>query len=183
MNLRAPPVFNIRIQSVPFNDVSVAIMQGVGAYQKPTIFAVGPTKPRLRLAAFAGSYERAPNRCKAAEIVRMNRRRPTPIHQLLGGQPHVVEIVLIYEIHRTVGAGRPHQRWNRIDRQPEIALARRERLFSTAQRFSSNWDPASRIASVFLVTVSPARVESLSLLFWGRVYSEIRLPRSWSAIA
>ena len=55
--------------------------------------------------AFAGSYQRSPNRRKAAEIVGMDRRRRAPILHLLGRQFHVIEIVLIYEIDRTVGAG------------------------------------------------------------------------------
>jgi hypothetical protein len=105
MDLRALPVLDVGVYPVPFDDVPVAVVQRVRAHQKPAIFAVGSTKPGLRLPAFAGSNQRAPNRRKAAEIVRVDRRHPTRLPHLPGGEPHVIEIVLIYEIDRTVGAG------------------------------------------------------------------------------
>src|ERR1700721_2664326 len=90
-------IFDISIQSVPFDDISTIIVQWVHACQKPSIFTVRSSKPRLGLSPLSGSHDFAPKRLESAEIVRMNRRRPTPIQQLLWRQSDIVAIMLVYE--------------------------------------------------------------------------------------
>ena len=127
--LGALPLFDVGVDSVPFDNIARFIARRIGAEQEPSVLSVASTQPRLGLSQLSGSQDGLPRGSKPVEVVGMDRGRPAPTLCLFGREAHVVEIMLVEEFGSAVRSSRPRQRVNGIDDEFEISLARRESLF------------------------------------------------------
>ena len=58
----------------------------------------------------------------------MKRNRPAPIFHLFRGETHIIKVMLVEELGRTVWTRRPHQRGNRVDDEVKIVFPRPQGL-------------------------------------------------------
>jgi hypothetical protein len=124
------PVIDICVYSVPLHNPAGLIPQRVCPEQKPTKLSIMTAQSRLSLARQFRNHDALPCGGKAAQVIRMNGRRPSPIFCLFRSKANIVEIVLIEEFSGTIRMGGPRECRNRVDDLIEILFASTDGILS-----------------------------------------------------
>ena len=89
--LRALPVFQVDIDSVPFDDLARLVQLRIGAEEEAAIFTVGPSEAPLCI-EWPRAHQRVSVSCQHfGEIVSVDRYPPSPTGSRFGAEARIVQ--------------------------------------------------------------------------------------------